>query len=233
MLSLEKGLLVDLWGTLFYPSVSLEEYHLRRAECLSRVLGLPLESVYEAYMHARRLSDAVRAWSMREVDVVGEVVMMLAKLGVEPERRLVEKLVEAYMTPYVNLLQVAEGAAELLESAREAGYKIVLASNTLSSKHTVLLLRRAGLYSYFDFMALSDSIGFRKPHPRFFSHVILGAGISPQRSIFLGDEESDVVGAQQFGMTTVVYTGFHEYKGSAKPSFATSRLLDVIGLLRG
>lgn len=233
MLSFEKGFLVDLWGTLFYPSISLEEYHRRRAEHLSKVLGLPLESVYEAYMHARKLSDAVRAWSMREVDVVGEIVIMLSKLGVEPERSLLERLAEAYMTPYLRFLRAAEGAAELLEGAREEGYKVILASNTLSSKHTIVLLREAGLYSYFDFTALSDSIGFRKPHPCFFSRIITEAGISPQQSVFLGDEESDVVGAQQFGMTTVVYTGFHDYKGSAKPSFTVSHLADVIGILRG
>lgn len=233
MLPDEKGFLVDLWGTLFYPFVSIEEYHRRRAESLSQVLGLPLEPVLDAYREARKICDTVRAWTMREIDVVGEVVLMLMRLSVEPESYLVEKLVEAYMHPYVSLLRPADGAAELLEAAREAGYKVILASNTLSSRHTLQLLRRAGLYNYFDFLALSDSIGYRKPHPRFYSHIILEAGVSPQRSVFVGDEESDVVGAQQLGMTAVVFTGFHEYKGGVKPCFQAQHLSDIISILRG
>lgn len=229
----QKGFLIDLWGTLFYPSISLEDYHRRRAESLSRVLDMPFDVVYSAYIQARKLSDAVRTWTMREVDVVGEVVLMLSNLGIDPRGELVEELVEAYMSPYVSFLRVAEGAAELLEAARDAGYRVILASNTLSSKHTVQLLESAGLHEYFDFLALSDSIGFRKPHPRFFSYAIHETGISPLQSVFVGDEETDIVGAEQFGMTTVIFTGFHEYSGSAKPSFFVSRLSDIVDIIHG
>jgi hypothetical protein len=35
----EKGFLVDLWGTLFYPAVDMETYHRSRSQHLARVLG--------------------------------------------------------------------------------------------------------------------------------------------------------------------------------------------------
>ena len=231
MPSLAKGLLVDLWGTLLYPSVSMDEYHRLRVESLSSVLDLQPDRVMEAYTQARRFADLVRSWTMREVDVVGEVVLMLEVLGVKPDEELIEELVEAYMRPYVSTLRPADGAAELLERARELGYVIVLASNTLSSRHTVEVLRRTGLHRYFDFFALSDSIGFRKPHPKFFSYAILGAGISPSQSIFVGDEELDIAGARPFGFTTVAYTGFHEYKGSVQPHFMARSFSEVADIL--
>lgn len=235
---MEKGFLVDLWGTLFYPAVDMETYHRSRSQHLARVLGengisVPEEAVRKAYLEARRVADDLRRWTMREVDVAGEVVLLLRFLGVEPERRLVDELAEAYMIPYTSLLRAAEGAAELLEGARSEGYVVVLASNTMSSRHTVELLRRSGLLGYFDFLALSDSIGYRKPHPRFFSYIVTGTGISPSESVFLGDEELDVAGARQFGMLTVAYTGFHEYTGSVQPHAFASRMEEVLGLLRG
>lgn len=234
---MEKGLLVDLWGTLFYPGVSTQEYHRCRVQHLARVLGgngfdAPEEVVHQAYLKAREVADMLRSWTMKEVDVTGEVVLVLHNLGVEPERGLVEELVEAYMRPYVSLLRVAEGAVELLEWAREEGYKVALASNTVSTRHTLELLRRSGLLGYFDFLALSDSIGYRKPHPRFFSYLITGTGVSPSESVFLGDEELDVAGARQFGMFTIAYTGFHEYTGSVQPHAFASRMEEVLELLR-
>ena len=101
---MEKGFLVDLWGTLFYPAVDMETYHRSRSQHLARVLGengisVPEEAVRKAYLEARRVADDLRRWTMREVDVAGEVVLLLRFLGVEPERRLVDELAEAYMIP--------------------------------------------------------------------------------------------------------------------------------------
>jgi len=234
---MEKGLLVDLWGTLFYPGVDLQEYHRSRVRHLARALSengleVPEDAVREAYLKARDVADTLRGWTMREIDVTGEIVLMLRYLGVEPERKLVDRLVEAYMRPYLSLLRAAEGSAELLEWARSEGYKVALASNTLSARHTVELLRRNGLLGYFDFLALSDSIGYRKPHPRFFSYLITGIGVPPSESVFLGDEEPDIAGARSFGMLTIAFTGFHEYTGSVQPHAFASKMEEVLTLLR-
>lgn len=227
-----EGLLVDLWGTLFWPSLPIEEYHMLRARILADVLAgfgyrYGVERVFQAYREARRLADAIRDASLHEVDVAGEAVIFLEKLGLEPRREVIEALEEAYLEPYLSKLTLAPGAQELLESVHRMGLKVALASNTMSGWHTAMLLRKSGLLGYFDYLGLSDEIGFRKPHPRFFSAIISATGINPSRSVMVGDEEADIRGAKSFGFTTVAYTGFHEYEGSVEPDYTARSMREV------
>ncbi|MEZ0346428.1 MAG: HAD family hydrolase [Infirmifilum sp.] len=231
-----KGLLVDLWGTLFWPSLPLEDYYRLRSQKILAVLknsgfAFNLETVYHAYIEARRLADKVRNTSHHEIDVIGEMVILLDKLGVEPREDLLSTLVEATMYPYTNNLSLTPGAREVLELAGRLGYKVILASNTMSGEYTVQLLRKAGILHLFDFLAFSDEIGFRKPHPRFFSRIISHTGITPIDSVFVGDEEGDIEGAKKFGMKTIAFTGFQEYKGRTPPDYLAGSMEEVRNIL--
>ncbi|ABL78352.1 HAD family hydrolase [Thermofilum pendens] len=227
-----RGVVVDLWGTLLYPSVSLEEYSRERARRIAEALrargaSLGEDEVLEAYKRARRLADRVRNITMIEVSLEGEVVMLLDELGLEPSEELVSEVSEAFIQPYLSLVKPAEGARGFLEGAKKMGYRLVLASNTMSTRHSVELLRRHGLAELFDYMAFSDSVGFRKPHPRFFAHIVAEAGIAPRESFFVGDEEADIRGAKLCGFKTIAYTGFHPYTGNTQPD-CTAHSFDAV-----
>lgn len=232
-----KGLLVDFWGTLFYPSITIEEYHRLRARKVAESLSssgynLDVEKVYNAYLEARRIADEIRNHSLREVDLTGELVLLLNILKVNPTSELLASLREAYMYPYLYSLSLAPGAPDLLLEARRLGYKIILASNTMSGEYTVLLLRKNGMLTLFDYLGFSDEICFRKPHPRFYSWIIHQTGINPQESVFIGDEEGDILGAKSFGMRTIAFTGFHDYMGKTEPDY-TARTMQGIHELLG
>ncbi len=232
---MERGLLLDLWGTLFWPKLPLEEYHLMRAKMILRILdqgGLSLDAVYKAYMDARRLADKIRNTTLHEVDVVGEAIILLDKLGIEPTGDLLRELEEAYIRPYVTQLELAPGAVELIRTAREHGFRVILASNTMSGRHTRTLLMEKGLLDLFDYLAFSDEIGFRKPHPKFFSAIVHQTGISPSRSVFVGDEEGDIAGARAFGMKTIAFIGFHEYSGGVAPDYFAKSMYEVAEIIK-
>jgi putative hydrolase of the HAD superfamily len=232
----QKGLLIDFWGTLFYPVVTIEEYHrlrsLKVAEALaSNGYEFDVEDVYRAYIEARLLADEIRNNTFREVDLQGEIIIFLNKLNVKPNRELLKSLSEAYMYPYLNSMTMALGAPELLIHAKSLGYKVIIASNTFSGEHTLKLLKHKGLSTLFDAFAFSDEIAYRKPHPRFYSWIVYNTGIIPTKSIFVGDEEADIIGAKNLGMKTVAYTGFHEYNGREKPDYTVKDMSEIKLLL--
>jgi len=234
----ERGLLIDLWGTIFWPKLPLEEYHRLRARKIWESLGeagrsLSFEAVYEAYIAARRLADAIRTTTHAEVNLTAEMLILLDKLGIEPDLDTLRRLEEAYVYPYLTHLVVAEGVADLIRTARERGFKVILASNTASGKASERLLREHGLLCLFDYLAFSDEIGFRKPHPRFFSVIVRETGIVPSRSLFVGDEEADIAGAKNFGMKAVAFTGFHDYDGSTTPDATARTMAEVAEMLAG
>jgi len=218
----EKGALIDLWGTILYPAPSLEEYTRERARKILQVLlelGIDTteQKIYETYRATRSLADKIRNFTMLELSLEGEVILLLDKLGIEPREETVRKLSEAFIHPYVSMVKPAPNVKELLETIKALGFRLILASNTMSTAHSLQLLKTHGLYELFDYLAFSDSIGFRKPHPKFFSHIISVTGIVPVKSFFLGDEEADIKGAKQLGFKTIAYTGFHPYTGNTQP----------------
>ena len=231
----DKALLVDFWGTLFYPKISIEEYHHLRAEKLREVFlkyGITLDHdlIYATYRETRRELDILRKTSQVEIDVKGEIALLLHKLQIPPSPELINDLVEAYLYPYVTTIDLAPGVKEFFTEVRQKGYLIVLASNTMSGYHTIQVLRRYQLYNFFDYLALSDKIGFRKPSLKFFSYIIFTLDVAPEKSFMVGDEEADM-SAKKLGFTTVAYEGFHKYEGEIKPNFYASSFYNLADLL--
>jgi len=183
----EKGVLIDLWGTILFPILSLDDYARERSKKMHSVLeelGIETteQAVYEAYNAVRDLTSKIRSITMIELPLEGEVVLILDRLGIEPKEEIVEKISEAFIHPYFSFVKPAPGIRDLLIRLKDAGFRLILASNTISTTHSAKLLQLHGLYELFDYLAFSDSIGFRKPHPRFFSHIVHVTGIVPTKS---------------------------------------------------
>lgn len=230
-----KGILLDFWGTLFYPRIPIEEYHRLRARKLKEALEkngytVDLEKVYKTYRESRATLDLVRKYSQMEVSVVGEVILFMKNLSIPIEKINMQDIVEAYMFPYVNETTLSEGVKEFLEEALLKDYVVVLASNTMSWRHTMKVLRKLGLIRYFDLLALSDQIGFRKPSTRFFSYIIHKLNLDPEKSFMVGDEEADVE-AKRLGFKTVAYEGFHTYRGKPSPDFKVASFSELADLI--
>jgi HAD superfamily hydrolase (TIGR01509 family) len=63
---------------------------------------------------------------------------------------------------------------------------------------------RDGLSPYFEVWGVSGDVGFEKPDPRLYAHVLYVAGVAPDRSVMVGDRlDYDVRPARTAGMRTV------------------------------
>jgi len=57
---------------------------------------------------------------------------------------------------------------------------------------------------YFDAGFTSVDVGFRKPHPQGFKMLSEAFDVPPSQILFVGDEEKDIVGANNFGMISTL-----------------------------
>jgi putative hydrolase of the HAD superfamily len=67
-------------------------------------------------------------------------------------------------------------------------------------------LHKVGLLDYFDPVVVSGDHGYRKPDRRLFQLALDGMGVAAEHALYVGnDMYRDVFGAQEAGMTTVMF----------------------------
>ncbi|HTX87528.1 MAG TPA: HAD family hydrolase, partial [Bacteroidales bacterium] len=85
-------------------------------------------------------------------------------------------------------------------------YDCYVATNAPMSDGAAVLkaLSRVGADRYFRMIFSSFDIGFEKPDPAFFRHVLKEASVGPEEAVMIGDNyRKDISGAKARGMKTV------------------------------
>lgn len=97
------------------------------------------------------------------------------------------------------------GMAQVLAQLRE-GYVLGLLSNHVG-RWARALLERFALLPLFDALVISSEIGARKPDLVGYERVCELLGVAPQRAIYVGDEEEDLIACQAVGMLPIFVPG--------------------------
>jgi len=86
-----------------------------------------------------------------------------------------------------------------------------------------------GLNRFFDCIVLSTQFGFRKPDPRLFTIACALADIPPVDAVYIGnDPETDVKGAKQIGMQTILLDRKSEQRNpKPRPDFYAKNLWEA------
>jgi len=90
------------------------------------------------------------------------------------------------------------GAVETLFDLRRRGLAIAIVSNWDCSLDETL--EQLGLNELVDLVVTSAEVGAAKPDPRIFRYATERLAVTPERTLHIGDEESDRVGALAAGM---------------------------------
>ncbi len=86
--------------------------------------------------------------------------------------------------------------------ALEGRFRLGVIANQPSSVRSAM--ERDGLTRFFEVWGVSDDLGLQKPDPKLFSHVLYTAGVSPARTVMIGDRlDYDVRPAKAAGMRAV------------------------------
>ena len=86
--------------------------------------------------------------------------------------------------------------------ALEGAFRLGVIANQPTSVRGAM--DRDGLSPFFEVWGVSDDLGLQKPDPKLFSHVLYTAGVSPARTVMIGDRlDYDVRPARTAGMRAI------------------------------
>lgn len=98
---------------------------------------------------------------------------------------------------------VMPGVQEYLESARQMGLKVGLASSS-SCDWVVGHLQRLGLIGYFDAIAAGDDVARTKPDPALYRTAVDWLGVAPHEAVAFEDSRNGLLAAKRAGLHCVV-----------------------------
>ena len=196
-------------------------------------LGLALPG-YEAYARSlQRAFMAAYVWSRikrREMSLLGVLERAHRRMGLTfDEAHLAELAGQATVALRGYMTRDPE-ATDLVERLAGAGLKLGIVSNTVFPAFGIDdHLRDEGLLDYFPVRVYSSDVGYMKPHRRIFHVALAQMGVSPERSLFVGDRvDKDVKGAARVGMKTVLLArNGRVVRGRWRPDHMVKRLGEI------
>lgn len=113
--------------------------------------------------------------------------------------------------------EVYDGVEELLQSLRESGKTIVLATSK-PEEYAVEILKHFDLYKYFDFIAGATMDGSRGEKADVIRYALEISGIENKSEVVMvGDRNYDILGAKENGLDSIgVLFGFGDYEELTK-----------------
>jgi HAD superfamily hydrolase (TIGR01549 family) len=211
-----KNVLFDLGDTLWHfpempPRDTIRMETMRRVGGLLGSWGVPLEGEFRFIGRDIRLrvEDVDRA--AYESDCVSpdfaEVCREVAReKGLELTHEQGAQLWDAWNLGGLTLGRTMfEDAFPTLEWLRGRGYRIGCVTNRVfGGPRFAQELRDLGLDVYFESIAVSCDLGYMKPHPKIYQHVLDEMRIDAGDTAMVGDSlRADVHGAQALGMTAI------------------------------
>jgi putative hydrolase of the HAD superfamily len=107
---------------------------------------------------------------------------------------------------------IAEGAKETISQLSKQ-YQLAIISDTMFSPGRVIraFLDSENLSKYFQCFVFSNETGYSKPNPNAYFKALQSTKSTAGESYHIGDRvETDILGAQNVGMNTVLFTYFRE-----------------------
>jgi HAD superfamily hydrolase (TIGR01662 family) len=204
--------LFDLGSTLIYFDAEWEPTMQEAAVALHRKLvemGFALDDSFPAaYRSASRETYRWRDEDLIETPAQVVLRKALAAAGhPDPaDDQVREALAELYAVSQAHW-HVEEDALSTLEELRRRGYRLGLISNAGYDGDVHVLIDKAQLRPYLEYIISSAACGIRKPHPRIFQMALDSLGVQASEAVMVGDFlAADILGANSMGMGSVWIT---------------------------
>jgi putative hydrolase of the HAD superfamily len=128
------------------------------------------------------------------------------------------------------------GASNVLKKLSRR-FQLALVSNFSYSPFIYRVLKQMGIDPFFDYILISDSFGWRKPHPKIFTHLLDISKFRADETIFIGDDvEADIKGSKKVGIKAVLlarasYSQDRDSQTTEIPDFVVNSLPELAELL--
>ena len=188
-------ILFDLDGTLVDTAPDLMHAHNH----VMRKFGYPTKSTDEI-----RNLVVQGAGAMLGRSIWGQAKKEFGKVQDENiKKEMVKDFVDFYGKNIVNESTLIRGVKEFLIWCKEK--KISMGVCTNKQEHLAIdLLKKIGIYNFFDYVAGHNTFDYCKPDPRHLTSVVEIIGGNIKKTLMVGDSETDANAAQSAGIPIIL-----------------------------
>ena len=144
-------------------------------------------------------------------------------------RWLLDRLCDEFMAPIIETGHLHDDVKPVLSELRDRGYAVYVLSNTpwgCASRIWKGELERHGISEFVDTMVCCYDVGWRKPDPRVFGHLLDLMDFEPGECLFVGDDlRRDVQGSEAMGMMAQLIDRTGEKEGAIRDLY---ELMDIL-----
>ena len=213
-------ILFDLDGTLVDTAPDLMRAHNH----VMKKFGYPTKSTEEI-----RNLVGQGAGAMLGRSIWGQAKKEFGKVQNEKiKKEMVDAFVDYYGKNIINESTLINGVKEFLKWCKEKNISMAVCTN--KQEHLAIdLLKKIGIYDYFEYVAGSNTFDYCKPDPRHLTNVIEILGGEIKRSIMIGDSETDANAAKNAGIPVVLLEDGYTEKNTTE-IYHNHLIKDFIGI---
>jgi phosphoglycolate phosphatase len=188
-------ILFDLDGTLVDTAPDLMRAHNH----VMKKFGYPTKSTEEI-----RNLVGQGAGAMLGRSIWGQAKKEFGKVQNEKiKKEMIDAFVDYYGKNIINESTLINGVKEFLKWCKEKNISMAVCTN--KQEHLAIdLLKKIGIYDYFEYVAGSNTFDYCKPDPRHLTNVIEILGGEIKRSIMIGDSETDANAGKNAGIPVIL-----------------------------
>ena len=213
-------ILFDLDGTLVDTAPDLMHAHNH----VMKKFGYPTKSTEEI-----RNLVGQGAGAMLGRSIWGQAKKEFGKVQDEKiKKQMVNDFVDFYGKNIVNESTLINGVKEFLIWCKEK--KISMAVCTNKQEHLAIdLLKKIGIYDFFEYVAGHDTFEYCKPDPRHLTSVVEIMGGDIKKTLMIGDSETDANAAKSAGMPVILLEDGYTEKNTTE-IYHNHLIKDFVGI---
>ncbi len=188
-------ILFDLDGTLVDTAPDLMRAH---------------NHVMNKYGYPTKSTDEIRnlvgqgAGAMLGRSIWGQAKKEFGKVQDEKiKKEMIKDFVDYYGKNIINESTLINGVKEFLIWAKEKNISMAVCTNK-QEYLAIDLLKKIGIYDFFEYVAGHDTFEYCKPDPRHLTNVIEILGGDIKKTIMIGDSETDANAAKNAGIPIIL-----------------------------
>lgn len=210
-----RVVLFDLGNTLVYDKYDAgtwETLYQRAEDALWTSLHAAGVAAAGSDLFGRRETLFHHYYNLRENDLDEPGIGNILKRALEADKiPISDEVLKTALRAMYAVTQAnwyaEDDALQTVQTLQRRGFRLGVISNGADDENTYMLLEKAGLRSYFEFVLSSAAFGRRKPDPDIFRAALNYFDMPPEEAVMVGDTlEADIAGANQLGIFTIWVT---------------------------
>jgi len=154
------------------------------------------------------------------------------EFGKVEDQKIKKQMIDAFLDYYgkniINESTLINGVKEFLKWCKEKNISMAVCTN--KQEHLAIdLLKKIGIYDYFEYVAGSNTFDYCKPDPRHLTNVVEILGGEIKKSIMIGDSETDANAGKNAGIPVILLEDGYTEKNTTE-IYHNHLIKDFIGI---